>query len=81
VGGFLILEYQKSSAPHRACLASRIGVQAVSNKTPLEPRMLVFKNIAKHPTISAVTGMGGHRFLVPQYEGTAHASHSAAHTT
>jgi hypothetical protein len=40
--------------------------------------MLVFKNIAKHPPISAVTGMGGHRFLVLQYEVSAHASHGAA---
>ena len=39
--------------------------------------MLVFKNIAKHPTISAVTGMGGHRFLVPQYEVAALTSHGA----
>jgi hypothetical protein len=41
-GGFLILEYQKSSAPRMAYLASRIGVQTVSNKTPLKVQFSVF---------------------------------------
>jgi hypothetical protein len=54
MGGPLILEYQKSSAPTGPASLNALGVQTVLNKTLLEARMLVLKNIANHPPVSAV---------------------------
>jgi hypothetical protein len=42
MGGFLILEYQKSSAAQRAYLARRIGVQTLLTKTPLKVQFSVW---------------------------------------
>jgi hypothetical protein len=56
-----------------------MGVQTWSTQAPLKFQAPAFgiEPVFKHPTISAVTGMGGHRFLVLQYEVAAHASHGA----
>lgn len=81
-GSFLILEYQKSSAAPKACLAGDIGESTGFGWQPelADSRFIFPKNSPPANAISVVVGWDGGRFLVPQYEADTPTGYRAAHT-